>query len=392
MWSARWTHSRPGRNAGSTWPASTAGHSSNNASLGLYASIAESAQYRDAKLRTAAAVLPDLLGPDAVPLDLSFTGPDGTSYPTAQMILVSNNPYQLAHPGGRGTRKRLDGGVLGIVTAQITSAAEATRFAALQAAGQVRRFPGWLEWSAPRFEIRSAGPVQIGVDGETLSMDAPLMFRSQPGALRVRLPPPQWASPPRRGRYASWTAPPPQISPSSLPAGPPPPRSATTQTAQSGHSATARVTAWASADPILGGTRFVGRAIVEGALGRGNTVTMFNRGITNHGLFPGVETVIGDRTEDLYPLGRREFNAVIDVACNDPAAARVSAEALKGRVGRYVFVSTVSVYADQSTTEAQLEDAPLAESSRTPTIPLRTTGRTRRCARRPFARPTASGR
>jgi diacylglycerol kinase family enzyme len=160
----------------------------NNASLGLYASITESAQYRDAKLRTAAAVLPDLLGPDAVPLDLSFTGPDGTSYPTAQMILVSNNPYQLAHVGGRGTRKRIDDGVLGIVTAQIANSAQAARFAALQAAGQGRRFPGWLEWSTRRFEIRSAGPVRIGVDGETLAMDPPLIFQSEPGALRVRLP------------------------------------------------------------------------------------------------------------------------------------------------------------------------------------------------------------
>jgi 2'-hydroxyisoflavone reductase len=111
---------------------------------------------------------------------------------------------------------------------------------------------------------------------------------------------------------------------------------------------------------VLGGTRFAGRAIVEAALGRGDTVTMFNRGITNRGLFPGVETVIGDRTEDLHPLGRREFDAVIDVAGYDPAAARLSAETLKGRVDRYVFVSTVSVYASQATTEAQLEDAPLA--------------------------------
>ena len=146
----------------------------NNASLGLYASITESSQYRDAKLRTAATVLPDVLGPDAAPLDLSFTGPDGTTYPAAQMILVSNNPYQLAHAGGRGTRKRIDGGVLGIVTARITSAADAAQFAALQAAGQTRRFPGWLEWSARTFEIRSAGPVQLGVDGETLAMDPPL--------------------------------------------------------------------------------------------------------------------------------------------------------------------------------------------------------------------------
>ena len=160
----------------------------NNASLGLYASITEQSQYRDAKLRTAAAVLPDLLGPDAEPLGLSFTGPDGTSYPSAQMILVSNNPYQLAHAGGRGTRKRIDGGVLGVVTARIAGAADAAQFAALQAAGQTRRFPGWLEWSTPRFEIRSAGPVQLGVDGETLAMDSPLLFRSEPGALTVRLP------------------------------------------------------------------------------------------------------------------------------------------------------------------------------------------------------------
>lgn len=112
---------------------------------------------------------------------------------------------------------------------------------------------------------------------------------------------------------------------------------------------------------ILGGTRFAGRSIVEAALGRGDAVTMFNRGITNRGLFPGVETVIGDRAEDLLPLGRREFDAVVDVACYDPADARRSADYLKGRVGRYVFVSTVSVYASQATTESQLEDAPLAE-------------------------------
>ena len=112
---------------------------------------------------------------------------------------------------------------------------------------------------------------------------------------------------------------------------------------------------------VLGGTRFAGRAVVDAALGRGDTVTLFNRGITNRGLFPGVETVIGDRSEDLFALGRREFDAVVDVACYDPAAARLSADALKGRVGRYVFVSTVSVYASAGTTEAQLEDSPLAE-------------------------------
>jgi diacylglycerol kinase family enzyme len=160
----------------------------NNASLGLYAKVVDSPDYRDAKIKTAAVKLPDLLGPDAIPLDLPFNGPDGTSHPTAQLILVSNNPYQLAHAGGRGTRKQINRGVLGIVTARITSAVEASRFAALQATGQVRRFGGWLEWSAQRFEIRSEGPVQIGVDGETMEMDGPLIFESHPRALRVRMP------------------------------------------------------------------------------------------------------------------------------------------------------------------------------------------------------------
>ena len=125
---------------------------------------------------------------------------------------------------------------------------------------------------------------------------------------------------------------------------------------------------------ILGGTRFAGRAIVDAALGRGDAVTLFNRGKSNPGLYPGVETVTGDRTVDLAPLDGREFDAVIDVACYDPAVARLSAEAFRDRAGRYVFVSTVSVYASQATTEAQLEDSPLAELKPEVTDPLENYG------------------
>jgi diacylglycerol kinase family enzyme len=160
----------------------------NNASLGLYAKVVQAPEYRDAKIRTASSMLPDLLGPDAAPLDLRFTGPDGADVPTAHLILVSNDPYQLDRVGGRGTRERLDDGVLGIVAARIGDSADARRFVALEAAGQVRRFPGWQEWSAPRFEVSSGAPVEIGVDGEALLMDPPLVFESRPGALRVRLP------------------------------------------------------------------------------------------------------------------------------------------------------------------------------------------------------------
>ncbi len=161
----------------------------NNASLGLYASVVQAPEYRDAKLRTAAAVLPDLLGPDARPPDLCFTGPDGAERSTAHLVLVSNNPYHLVPTGGGlGTRERMDRGLLGLVTVTITDAVQASRFLALEAAGQPRRFGGWAEWTAPRFEIRSDSPVPVGVDGEALVLDPPLVFTTRPAALRVRLP------------------------------------------------------------------------------------------------------------------------------------------------------------------------------------------------------------
>ena len=107
---------------------------------------------------------------------------------TAHLILVSNNPYQLAHPGGRGTRERLDTGLLGIVAAQVSDAVDARRFMLLELAGQVQRFPGWLEWTDITFEVDSASPVEVGIDGEALVLEPPLVFRSQPAALRVWLP------------------------------------------------------------------------------------------------------------------------------------------------------------------------------------------------------------
>lgn len=134
----------------------------NNASLGVYARVVQSPEYRAAKLKTALAMLPDLVGPAAGPMELSFAGPDATQYPAAQMILVSNNPYQLVHAGGRGTRERMDTGLLGIAVARIADAAGARRFVTLEMAGQARRFPGWLEWaaagswSAPAGRSRSA--------------------------------------------------------------------------------------------------------------------------------------------------------------------------------------------------------------------------------------------
>jgi diacylglycerol kinase family enzyme len=160
----------------------------NNATLGLYAKIVQSPEYRDAKRQTATAMLPDLLGPDAAGLDLSFTGPDGSLHKTADVILVSNNPYELQRFSGRGTRERLNQGVLGVAGATIDDSRAAARFITLELAGQVRRYPGWLEWTTPRFEIGADEPVDIGIDGEAMTMDPPLVFEALPGALVVRLP------------------------------------------------------------------------------------------------------------------------------------------------------------------------------------------------------------
>jgi diacylglycerol kinase family enzyme len=160
----------------------------NNASMGLYAKIVQSQAYRDAKMKTAADMLPAMLGPDAEPFDLRFTGPDGSEYPSAHLILVSNDPYQLDHLIGRGTRERMDVGTLGVVTARIANATEAVTFVGLEAAGKIRSFRGWLEWDTPRFRVDSTAPVEIGIDGEAMLMDPPLVFESLPGALRIRLP------------------------------------------------------------------------------------------------------------------------------------------------------------------------------------------------------------
>lgn len=110
---------------------------------------------------------------------------------------------------------------------------------------------------------------------------------------------------------------------------------------------------------ILGGTRFLGRHLTEAALERGHDVTLFNRGKSGPDLYPRAEHIRGDRKESLAPLRWRRWDAVIDTSGYTPATVRASAEMLAGQVERYVYVSSVSAYADFSTPGVD-EDAPLA--------------------------------
>src|SRR5262249_14567796 len=114
---------------------------------------------------------------------------------------------------------------------------------------------------------------------------------------------------------------------------------------------------------ILGGTGFIGPHQVRYAIARGHKLTLFNRGKTNPGLFPEVEKLQGDRASgDYASLKGRDFDAVIDNPTTLPRWVRQAAEALKGRVKQYVFISTISVYAKNDAPNAD-ESADLATTS-----------------------------
>jgi 2'-hydroxyisoflavone reductase len=111
---------------------------------------------------------------------------------------------------------------------------------------------------------------------------------------------------------------------------------------------------------ILGGTGFTGPYQVRYALSRGHKVTTFNRGKTHPGELPKeVEQLIGDRNGQLDALKDRQWDVAIDNPTTLPAWVRDAARILKGNVERYVFISTISVYAD--TGQGVDETAPLAK-------------------------------
>lgn len=158
----------------------------NNVSLGVYATIVQQEGYRDAKVDTTKAALPEMLGRAQEPFDLQFTEPDGTEVDGAYLIQVSNNPYVLGATLDASQRRRMDTGTLGVVAITATTGAEAASVAAMSALGQRRRSRHWHEFTAERFEVRSrSGRAYAGVDGEALELDTPLEFEIHPRGLRL---------------------------------------------------------------------------------------------------------------------------------------------------------------------------------------------------------------
>jgi nucleoside-diphosphate-sugar epimerase len=116
---------------------------------------------------------------------------------------------------------------------------------------------------------------------------------------------------------------------------------------------------------VLGGTAFVGRAIVEDALRAGAEVTLFGRGKTGTDLFGEVARLRGDRdTGDYAALARGSWDAVVDVCGYLPRHVGQAMDALGDRAGRYLFISSHAVYRHEGLRPGADEDAPRREPVR----------------------------
>lgn len=170
----------------------------NNASLGLYATMVASEEYRAEKLKTAAETIQQRLGPKAPSYDLHLEGPDGP-VDQPQVVEVSNNPYVLRSLTTFGGRDRMDSGTLGVVTLRVADPNELDRLLAAERDHRFGRFPGVHSWTVAELEVRSSSQVAAGIDGESCLLTPPLRFRSLPQALRLRVPPDRGPRPmPRR--------------------------------------------------------------------------------------------------------------------------------------------------------------------------------------------------
>jgi 2'-hydroxyisoflavone reductase len=118
---------------------------------------------------------------------------------------------------------------------------------------------------------------------------------------------------------------------------------------------------------IIGGTKFLGRHLVAAAQTRNHEITLFHRGKHSSEGIGNVEEIFGDRNDDLEKLKNQNWDAVIDTCGYLPQTVKASAEALKDSVGRYVFISSISAYADFTDSNYD-ETAPLATLNEEQTI------------------------
>jgi diacylglycerol kinase family enzyme len=161
----------------------------NNVSLGIYATIVQSEDYRANKTEVSVAMAAELLGSQAEGFDLQYTTRHGKEVEGAYLIMVSNNPYVLGVKRDVAQRRQLDGGVLGVFAVSTRTAAQAARLLTLSAIGFGDVSSHWHEFTAAEFEVRShSGFAFMGVDGEALESPTPLRFKTHPLGLNMLVP------------------------------------------------------------------------------------------------------------------------------------------------------------------------------------------------------------
>ena len=159
----------------------------NNVSLGLYAAIVRSPDYRDAKVDTTVSALQEALAPGTPPFDLRFTDHDGVHHDGAHLIQVSNGRYGQTLDG-MASRPRLDAHELQVIALEFSDDRGVASLISDMAAGHPERNAGYHMWTATTFEVDSSGPVEMGWDGEARTMGPPLRFSLRERQVRVRLP------------------------------------------------------------------------------------------------------------------------------------------------------------------------------------------------------------
>jgi len=161
----------------------------NNVSLGIYATIVQSEDYRDAKVEVSSKIASELLGRQAETFDLQYTAPNGKEADGAFVIMVSNNRYVLGAKRDVAQRRRLDGGELGVFALSPRNGRQAARLMTMAMLGMPDYSKYWWEFQATEFDVRSkSGSAYMGVDGEALEADTPLQFEIHPLGLRMYVP------------------------------------------------------------------------------------------------------------------------------------------------------------------------------------------------------------
>ncbi|MDQ4126817.1 MAG: diacylglycerol kinase [Actinomycetota bacterium] len=161
----------------------------NNVSLGVYAEMLADPGYRRDKLRVAQTKLQAAFSDPEARRALRITPPEEAPLQSVVAVVVSNNPYEYARWDRLGHRHRLDTGTLQVSVLDASTLDQLERLLAGTLVGTIKLRPALRRWTSERLDIGVPGQrVRAGVDGEPITLEAPLGFSVDPGGLRVLVP------------------------------------------------------------------------------------------------------------------------------------------------------------------------------------------------------------